>query len=215
MGLRHFTEAVRLAVIALCALGLGARSVPADPPDDVYGDVVTLGPCVSMEDIEAHAGRLVRVEGAVLSGFEASLFLECGSEWWLRLASGGQLGSGYPPAGVPAILGASFDEFSEWARSGSLADPQADLPWEIAEAVPPLEGVEDRRWRRLRRAECAPSVEVIGRLDHLPGPGFITPSDRGFVWQSSGFGHMDLYPVQMTVVEVLKVRRFGRCPTLE
>lgn len=161
---------------------------------------------------EEYAGRLVQVDGVVLFGFEESslTFPSCGLQVWLDIPDDNGHVEDKPPAGTRVILGASFAQFQEWSRAGALTDPSR-LRWQTAQAAKPLNVVRDRRWRQFIKihSNCPTAATLIGRLDFLPGPGFISSwgdSRHPFVWQGSGYGHLDAYPMRFVVAQVVALK---------
>jgi hypothetical protein len=164
---------------------------------------------------QEYSGRLVQVQGLVSFGFEESAVSAptCGARLWLEVPDEAGQVHDRPPAGTRAILGVSYEQFQEWSKSGTLIDPDA-LPWRTVEAAKPVRAVRNKRWRQLEKIpwNCPSGATLIGRVDHLPGPGFIVPGSRGgFVWGISGYGHEDQYPIRLVIAEVVTLDAGSRC----
>ncbi len=177
--------------------------------DKATDGVQKLDLCAWERPPEEYAGRLVQVEGIVQFGFEESSLtaVDCGIPVWLDFPDDEGHVDDKPTAGSRVILGVTFAQFQEWSKAGALADP-SNLPWQTAQPAKPVRPVRDRLWRRLMNAKSdhPTTATLIGRLDYLPGPGFITStgdSRHPFVWQGSGYGHLDSYPLRLIVTQVV------------
>jgi hypothetical protein len=202
-------SALSLLLASVCLILLAHRSVMgSDAAQEVDLCTLALAP-------QDYAGRLVKVHGVVSFGFEESAFTSsnCYARLWIAIPDEHGQVTDKPPAGTRVIFGASFDQFREWSNAGVLADP-GNLPWQIAEAGKPVKIVRNRRWRQFTKIgwDCPTPATLIGRIDYLPGPGFIIPDTKhGFVWQSSGYGHLDAYPLRLVVTEVVAIENGKRC----
>lgn len=190
-----------LLLMSACLMIVAPRNMWGS---DNIPEVELCAVAVSPQD---YTGRLVKIHGVVRFGFEESVLTSanCGTRLWLETPDERGYAGDKPRPGTRAIFGASFDQFREWSRAGVLA-AAGILPWRIVEAGNPVKVVRNGRWRQFTKIgwDCPTAATLIGRIDYLPGPGFIIPDIRhGFVWQASGYGHLDAYPLRLVVAEVV------------
>ena len=154
-----------------------------------------------------YSGRLVKMTGTARVGFEESVFFpsECpGAEhfpFWLEVPAPDETVEDRPPAGTRVIYDAMF---AHWRDR-----PESEWPWQVAVAAPPVKVVPDKRWRRFKRSlhnrGCSTNATMIGRVDYLPGAGFLIQDERGRVLQAlAGYGHEDGYKARFVVSQVVE-----------
>jgi hypothetical protein len=157
---------------------------------------------------ESYNNRLVRVRGALTTGFE-----RCTLDYydpdthkelasiWVDFQDDDSVAKEYRDK-------YHLDDFMKDAREGRFKNGEPNLPWIIPIPVNPVAPEEERAISKaIKRSHGRPVyVAIDGRFDYTPG-GRLICSPGGRLSFTGGFGHMSRYGCRIVVESIRRVKK--------
>lgn len=206
---------MRMAFLFSAALVLPAM-VRCEPPE--------LDLCVLLTRPAEYRGRIVRVTGQLLAGFEVfALAGDCDESLLqerlcLEMPNAGPTASVTPTTAhrhdVVAIAEVSESDF---LRSSAVNGPKQaldDLPWTPLK-YEPFVPKQNKRWHDFVRLTAKQTlkektVTIVGRFEYVNSPSVLRHSD-GDISFIRGYGHMGIAcRTQLVVAEIVSIKNVKR-----